>query len=628
MNKLKKILACMIITLGILYLPEIHANASTVTIDEATFPDSCVRKFAQEQDVNKDGVLSDEERNIVDYALWDWYTAAAYGVDGSHLIDFTGMQNFPKITKVRLQLGCKVNGKEIYWNYKASNLFQCFPHVKQLSIVSFGTKSIELSGESNTLEALDISFENEILKTGEVVCKMYAPNIKEIDITGNISTKSYSLGKCFPKAKYIYLYDTNVGKSGTLDGFQDIETLFISGKKVTDMNLSFLSGITIHRLEIEKTKISKLDMAPLRKTKLNVLDIDNCPIKKLMLLPLKNTGIVSLSISNCYITSLNLKEVSNKTLTTLSIINCPLKKLDVSPLKNTLETLYVGDRQQFYTKYREVYKKTKFTTLDLSMMKKLKEVYGSGAGSIKTVRLKNPKKHVRVKTLQELHLYGTKIKSIDVSGLTKLKKLYVGNCTTKCNINKCTKLEELGIINRGTTDLSLKSKSLKHLQYRGGKVKKLSVKKCPKLYAVTIRGTKAKSLDFKGNKNLLYLSIYNSNIGKVVYPKVKKADWRYEYKIQDKRFSSDPITNAEESGIFTYEHYLGGYNINQVKTVDISAWKRLSSAMKKRQLSNGYKFVMKQYTPRRIIINKKLRSSDKKWIRAVAKKIKAKVIMW
>lgn len=96
MNKLKKILACMIITLGILYLPEIHANASTVTIDEATFPDSCVRKFAQEQDVNKDGVLSDEERNIVDYALWDWYTAAAYGVDGSHLIDFTGMPEFPK----------------------------------------------------------------------------------------------------------------------------------------------------------------------------------------------------------------------------------------------------------------------------------------------------------------------------------------------------------------------------------------------------------------------------------------------------------------------------------------------------------------------------------------------------
>ena len=63
MNKLKKILACMIITLGILYLPEIHANASTVTIDEATFPDSCVRKFAQEQDVNKDGVLSDEVKS-------------------------------------------------------------------------------------------------------------------------------------------------------------------------------------------------------------------------------------------------------------------------------------------------------------------------------------------------------------------------------------------------------------------------------------------------------------------------------------------------------------------------------------------------------------------------------------
>ena len=41
-------------------------------------------------------------------------------------------------------------------------------------------------------------------------------------------------------------------------------------------------------------------------------------------------------------------------------------------------------------------------------------------------------------------------------------------------------------------------------------------------------GTKAKSLDFKGNKNLLYLSIYNSNIGKVVYPKVKNMSIKYK----------------------------------------------------------------------------------------------------
>lgn len=43
MNKLKTILACMIITLGILYLPEIHANASTVTIDEAHFQVMCTQ---------------------------------------------------------------------------------------------------------------------------------------------------------------------------------------------------------------------------------------------------------------------------------------------------------------------------------------------------------------------------------------------------------------------------------------------------------------------------------------------------------------------------------------------------------------------------------------------------------
>ena len=68
--------------------------------------------------------------------------------------------------------------------------------------------------------------------------------------------------------------------------------------------------------------------------------------------------------------------------------------------------------------------------------------------------------------------------------------------TTKCNINKCTKLEELGIINRGTTDLSLKSKSLKHLQYRGGKVKKLSVKKCPKIICSYDKGNQGEIFRF------------------------------------------------------------------------------------------------------------------------------------
>lgn len=111
--------------------------------------------------------------------------------------------------------------------------------------------------------------------------------------------------------------------------------------------------------------------------------------------------------------------------------------------------------------------KAKYKTLDLSQMKRLKRVYACGIPSLTKVTLK--KGSQSASALKELHLYGTAIKSMNASGAIKLQRLFIGDKTSKLNISKCTQLTELGMINNATTNISIKSKSLQHIQYYGKK---------------------------------------------------------------------------------------------------------------------------------------------------------------
>ena len=150
--------------------------------------------------------------------------------------------------------------------------------------------------------------------------------------------------------------------------------------------------------------------------------------------------------------SLNFQPLATSPLHKLYVINCPLKKIDVSPLKNTLTELWLGTLQNtyFWEEINHKQTKPKYQLLDLSKMKKLKRVYACGVASLKTVKLKDTKTKQGIRSLLELHLYGTGIRTLDATAAKNLKRLFVGDRIRKLTVDKCKKLKEIGVINLGT----------------------------------------------------------------------------------------------------------------------------------------------------------------------------------
>jgi len=61
--------------------------------------------------------------------------------------------------------------------------------------------------------------------------------------------------------------------------------------------------------------------------------------------------------------------------------------------------------------------------------------------------------------------------------------------------------------------------------------------------------------------------------------------------------------------------------------LDVSAWKVMNNYVRKRQITNEYTLHKgKNGVPKKLVINKKLRKADKKWIKKFAKKWHVKVV--
>ena len=59
----------------------------------------------------------------------------------------------------------------------------------------------------------------------------------------------------------------------------------------------------------------------------------------------------------------------------------------------------------------------------------------------------------------------------------------------------------------------------------------------------------------------------------------------------------------------------------------MSAWKVMNNYVRKRQITNGSTHWKKgNGVPKKLVINKKLRKADKKWIKKLVKKWKIKVV--
>ena len=127
MRNVKWFLASALLAAGILFGAGNHVDAASVKIDEKTFPDACVRASVDKYDINKDGILSDEERaKVTTFSYTDLRISQNYK-EGSK-IDFTGMQLFGNIHSLKLDLHYQAaGGIEKEWDYRGDNLSACFP---------------------------------------------------------------------------------------------------------------------------------------------------------------------------------------------------------------------------------------------------------------------------------------------------------------------------------------------------------------------------------------------------------------------------------------------------------------------------------------------------------------------
>ena len=283
------------------------------------------------------------------------------------------------------------------------------------------------------------------------------------------------------------------------------------------------------------------------------------------------------------------------------------KIFDLSIYKDTLKRLQVAnswkDLQQNSNPLEEM---TTLKTIDISHMRKLETLEACNAGSLERLVVKDSEGKCELNKLKTIHLVNNKIKSLNLSVVPNLEEVYVGGKLTNLNINQCKRLKKLLIDSNSLKKLIIKNRSLKYLDVSSKVIQKINVTGCPNLIGVTIdRKSKASmgNLDLSKNKKLVYFHANrNARFKKIILPKLSNSkQLNTSYKQYDRA----------EKCRYT------GYGI----TVDVSKYRKMPVKVKKYQVK-----TLCSSKTKKIIINKKLRKADKKWIKKFAKKWHVKVV--
>ena len=568
----KKIILSTIAALGIACFAGGTADAASVKIDEKTFPDVCVRTAVAQYDKNKDGILSDQERDKVTGIDFD--SALAQHYTEGHCVDFEGMQNFTDINSIYLDLRYKAkNNSYKYWNYRADNLTQCFPNAQRISIYWYGNQTISLKGTAVNARKISLY----ALQNGKLDYSLYAPNAQNVEICGKFTDTKKSYGQYFPDASEVILEETNIGGNNTLAGFKGLQTLYLSGKAITSLNFSPLKNNPIYSLSVERAAWGKC---------------------------FPNARVVQMN----YVKDLEKEIYGFKRVEQISIAYYGGNKIfDLSIYKDTLKRLDIAnswqDLQQNSNPLEEM---TTLKTIDISHMRKLETLEACNAGSLERLVVKDSKGKCELNKLKTIHLVNNKIKSLNLSVVPNLEEVYVGGKLTNLNINQCKRLKKLLIDSNSLKKLIIKNRSLKYLDVSSKVIQKINVTGCPNLIGVTIdRKSKASmgNLDLSKNKKLVYFHANrNARFKKIILPKLSNSkQLNTSYKQYDRA----------EKCRYT------GYGI----TVDVSKYRKMPVKVKKYQVK-----TLCSSTTKKLVINKKLRKADKKWIKKFAKKWHVKVV--
>ena len=568
----KKLILSTIAALGIACFAGGTADAASVKIDEKTFPDVCVRTAVAQYDKNKDGILSDQERDKVTGIDFD--SALAQHYTEGHCVDFEGMQNFTDINSIYLDLRYKAkNNSYKYWNYRADNLTQCFPNAQRISIYWYGNQTISLKGTAVNARKISLY----ALQNGKLDYSLYAPNAQNVEICGKFTDTKKSYGQYFPDASEVILEETNIGGNNTLAGFKGLQTLYLSGKAITSLNFSPLKNNPIYSLSVERAAWGKC---------------------------FPNARVVQMN----YVKDLEKEIYGFKRVEQISIAYYGGNKIfDLSIYKDTLKRLDIAnswqDLQQNSNPLEEM---TTLKTIDISHMRKLETLEACNAGSLERLVVKDSKGKCELNKLKTIHLVNNKIKSLNLSVVPNLEEVYVGGKLTNLNINQCKRLKKLLIDSNSLKKLIIKNRSLKYLDVSSKVIQKINVTGCPNLIGVTIdRKSKASmgNLDLSKNKKLVYFHANrNARFKKIILPKLSNSkQLNTSYKQYDRA----------EKCRYT------GYGI----TVDVSKYRKMPVKVKKYQVK-----TLCSSTTKKLVINKKLRKADKKWIKKFAKKWHVKVV--
>ena len=568
----KKIILSTIAAIGIACFAGGTADAASVKIDEKTFPDVCVRTAVAQYDKNKDGILSDQERDKVTGIDFD--SALAQHYTEGHCVDFEGMQNFTDINSIYLDLRYKAkNNSYKYWNYRADNLTQCFPNAQRISIYWYGNQTISLKGTAVNARKISLY----ALQNGKLDYSLYAPNAQNVEICGKFTDTKKSYGQYFPDASEVILEETNIGGNNTLAGFKGLQTLYLSGKAITSLNFSPLKNNPIYSLSVERAAWGKC---------------------------FPNARVVQMN----YVKDLEKEIYGFKRVEQISIAYYGGNKIfDLSIYKDTLKRLDIAnswqDLQQNSNPLEEM---TTLKTIDISHMRKLETLEACNAGSLERLVVKDSKGKCELNKLKTIHLVNNKIKSLNLSVVPNLEEVYVGGKLTNLNINQCKRLKKLLIDSNSLKKLIIKNRSLKYLDVSSKVIQKINVTGCPNLIGVTIdRKSKASmgNLDLSKNKKLVYFHANrNARFKKIILPKLSNSkQLNTSYKQYDRA----------EKCRYT------GYGI----TVDVSKYRKMPVKVKKYQVK-----TVCSSTTKKLVINKKLRKADKKWIKKFAKKWHVKVV--
>ena len=324
-------------------------------------------------------------------------------------------------------------------------------------------------------------------------------------------------------------------------------------------------------------------------------------IKKIEKILFYREGVTLKSLNGIkYFTSLKyLEDYSGAT--------CDLTSLDVS-YNTLLDTLILG--YAFDLKHLTVgkhpnlkyigFSDSKIQTLDLSDCSSLQDISVncctlnvSGCKALKSIHITGDKLDPQSRdsvletllglntcsSLESLRATYTKLTSLDISGLKKLKILYLnGNELTSLHIKECTALEEIDCSsnNLKTLDLDASTRmALKSLKASYNKLTSLNASGLKNIKYLECHENKLTSLDISGCENLQVLSCYDNELTSLNASGLKTLMFLHCY--------NNKLTSLNVSGCSALEElyissgYPSGSYENELQTLDVSTNTKLKS---------------------------------------------------